>query len=85
MTTIARRYGFTGQLRRIAEAAERDEEQVSMMTLSPIGKPGADNELAVVVIKGHQEIEAFRRWARAQKLLGDSDCGMVSAMERPPR
>ena len=85
--TAAKRFGLTGQLRRIVEAAERDDDRVSMMTLSPKGRAGPDNELAVVVIKGDQVIEVFRRWARSHNRLGDGDSGMVDAIEnvRVPR
>ncbi|NIR31685.1 MAG: hypothetical protein GWN84_20710 [Gammaproteobacteria bacterium] len=71
-------FGLTGQLGDMVDAAVRDPDRVSMMTL---GEPH-DHELSIVVIKGRQNIEAFRRWAEAQKLLDRGrDSGMVSAVE----
>lgn len=79
---LAADFGLTGQLGRIVTAAEGDPDRVSMLTLTDDPpKAGPSNRAAIVLIRGHQEIEAFRRWARSQKLLADGDTGMLAALE----
>ena len=78
--TLAKRYDLTGQLARIVTAAERDPDSVAMLTLGG-DVAGPDNEAAIVVIKGHREIELFRVWARRNELLTFNDTGMAKALE----
>lgn len=67
-------YGLKGQLARIVQCAIEDTDRVSMLTLGGTAKA---SELSIVVIKGHQEIEAFRQWAERQGLYKRSkDSGM---------
>lgn len=74
-------YGFKGQLARIVKAAMKDNDRVSMLKC---GETEQRPEFAVVVIKGHQEVEAFRRWAAGQRLLTPGhDSGMLEAVEGP--
>lgn len=76
----ARTYGLKGQLARLVVAARRDTDQVSMLVCGPTP---ARPDFAVVVIKGHQEVEAFRRWAEGQKIFtpGKPVEGLLQAVE----
>ena len=81
--SVSSDYDLTGQLAAAFDAAFDDIDRVSMLILTrDPPRPGPSNEAALVVIKGHQEIEAFRRWARAQRLLTDTDSGMGTAIRR---
>jgi len=61
-----RDYGLTGQLGAIVAAANYDPDQACMLTL---GNSRDDLDGAVVVLKGGDLVEEFRRWAASHRYL----------------
>lgn len=65
MSNLADRYELSGDLAEILAHAEEDTDRVSMLTLGDKGH----SEAAIVIIKGHAEIELFRQWAERNKIF----------------
>lgn len=78
--SLADEYGFTGQFKRVIAGAERDPDPVSMMVL---GDSHETAEGAVVVLKGRDTVLLFEQWAKRNKIMDESPCGMVEAMKCP--